>query len=305
MTSKEFIGKLSFRLVRFALFLARIMPVSMTYGLCNLLSRIGILLNWKRKKIALRNLVIVFPDKPLNSIKKIFHVSLKNMLKNYFEIAVIKGKKYTREKILSMCDAEGLDYLNKIVEREQGALLFSGHFGNFPLMMLWLAQKGYPVAAIYKEANNFPEDYFADIMRRYDLLPLKYTSDASLTVSIIRAIKQNYIVLIQNDQSVEDGVYIKFFNKWVPSAAGPTILAKRTGVPVIPGLIYRQKNNRHKIIISPEFRLISDEDTNEFIKKNIQMMANWVAKTIVEYPSEWLWLHNRWKREKKDPQQDL
>ena len=201
-----------------------------------------------------------------------------------------------RDGISEAADASGLDHLDHLVNEGQGAMLYSGHFGNFPLMMLWLAIKGYPVATIYKEAKNFPENFFGNIMKRFNLAPLKYESEASVTVAIIRALKEKKIVLIQNDQSHPFGIYVNFFNKSVPSPAGPALLAKRVGVPVVPAYIVRDKSNRHHIAVLPEIVLQQEDDLEKFMAINTQILIDWIAGILVEHPSEWLWLHNRWKR---------
>jgi KDO2-lipid IV(A) lauroyltransferase len=298
MAIKKLAGKASFQLVKLLLFLTRIFPVKFTYALCSFIVFVGSRLKWKRKGIALKNLQIVFPEKTDKERKYIFRQSLRNMLKNYFEIAFIINMKYTKEKILQIVSATGLEYLDELIEREQGGLLYSGHFGNFPLMVIWLAIKGYPVAAIYKEAKNFPDDFFGNIMKRFNVTPLKYKSDATLTVSVIRALKEKKIVLIQNDQSHPSGIYIYFFNKLVPSPAGPALLSKRVGVPVIPAYICRDRGNHHKITILPEIPLQQEDNQEKFMIVNTQILIDWIAEILKQHPEEWLWLHNRWKRAK-------
>jgi len=296
MTIKKFAAKSSFQLVKIVLFLTRVFPVKWSYAFCKFVAFVGSRLRWKRKKIALNNLKIVFPEKTEKERRSIFRESLRNMLKNYFEVAFMANGKYTSKKISEVASATGLEHLDKLKGNEQGALLYSGHFGNFPLMIIWLGLKGYPVATVYKEAIHFPDDFFGNIMKRFNVTPLKYTSDASLTVAIIRALKEKKIILIQNDQSHIDGIYINFFNKSVPSPAGPALLAKRVGVPIIPAYICRDNNNYHKITVLPEIPLQQEDDHEKFLLLNTQIQLDWIAGLLVEHPTEWLWLHNRWKR---------
>ena len=83
------------------------------------------------------------------------------------------------------------DSNNSTTERTgKGALIYTGHFGNFPLMGIWLALKGYPVGGVYKEASNFPGEFFGNIFRKFNMTPLKYKSDAALTISIIKALNE-------------------------------------------------------------------------------------------------------------------
>ena len=296
MSIKNFAARSSFQLVKIVLFLTRVFPVKWSYAFCTFVVFVGARLNWKRKKIALNNLRIVFPEKTEKERRSIFRESLRNMLKNYFEVAFMTNGKYTSKKISEVVSATGLEHLDRLKENGEGALLYSGHFGNFPLMIIWLGIKGYPVATVYKEAKHFPEDFFGNIMKRFNVTPLKYKSDASLTVSIIRALKEKQIVLIQNDQSHMDGIYVNFFNKSVPSLPGPALLAKRVGVPVIPAYICREKNNHHRITVLSEIPLQHEDDHEKFLLSNTQTQIDWIAELLVEHPTEWLWLHNRWKR---------
>jgi KDO2-lipid IV(A) lauroyltransferase len=220
------------------------------------------------------------------------------MLKSFFEFAYLADGKYTAKRILQMVSATGLETLDNLKAQNQGALLYSGHFGNFPLMIIWLAVRGYPIAAIYKEATNLPDDFFGNMMRKFNITPLKYSSDTTLTAAVIRALREKKIVLIQNDQSHPRGVYINFFNRYVPSPAGPALLAKRVGVPVIPAYICRDKDNHHKITVLPEIPMQHVDDIEKFMKVNTQTMIDWIAEILIKHPTEWLWLHNRWKRAK-------
>ena len=298
MTIKKLAGKASFQVVKLILFLTRIFPVKFSYSFCTFAVFVGSRLKWKRKKIALNNLKIVFTEKSEKERKSIFRESLRNMLKNYFEMAFIINGKFSAKKISEIVSASGLEHLDNLIDREQGALLYSGHFGNFPLMIIWLALKGYPVASIYKEARNFPDEFFGNIMRKFNVTPLKFKSETSITVAIIRALKANKVVLIQNDQSHPNGIYINFFNRSVPSPAGPALLALRVGVPIIPAYINRDKNNHHTISVLPEIPLQQEDDHDKFMLLNTQIMIDWIAGILVKHPTEWLWLHNRWKRAK-------
>lgn len=296
--TKDLAGKASFPIVRFILFMTRVTPVRCSYGFINFVVFVGSRLKWKRKFIALENLKIVFPELSEKERKAILRESLRSMLKDYFEVAFMINGKYSEEKISTLASALGLEYLDRIKREHQGALLYSGHFGNFSLMIIWLAIQGYPVAAIYKEAKNLPDDFFGNMMRRFNVFPLKYSSDASLSMAIIRALKEKKIVLIQNDQSHPRGVYVNFFNKSVPSPAGPALLAKRVGVPIIPAYVCRDKRNHHRITILPEMPLLQEDDHEKFLLLNTQNQIDWIAKILVKHPTQWLWLHNRWKRAK-------
>jgi len=76
-------------------------------------------------------------------------------------------------------------------------------------------------------------------------------------------------------------------------------LAKRVGVPIIPAYIIREKNNHHKITILSEIPLVHEDDLERYLKVNTQIHADWIAEILIKHPTEWLWLHNRWKLAKE------
>jgi KDO2-lipid IV(A) lauroyltransferase len=167
-------------------------------------------------------------------------------------------------------------------------------------MVIWLAVKGYPVAVVYKEAKNFPDDFFGTIMSRFGVTPIKYKSDPTLMPVILKSLKEKKIILVQNDQSHPHGVYINFYNKSVPSLAGPALLSLRKKVPIIPAYIIRDTHDHHNLTILPEMDVVDSSDRQEFIMRNTQLQLDWIAKILETHPTEWLWLHNRWKRARQD-----
>ena len=134
MTLKNTAGKASFHLVKFVVLFIRFFPLKSTYGLCAFIIFVTSGLKWKRKRIALDNLKIVFPEKTDMERKSILRDSLRNMLKNYVEVAYIVNKNFPAERILQMASVSGLEQLDTVIAGQKGALLYSGHFGNFPLM---------------------------------------------------------------------------------------------------------------------------------------------------------------------------
>ena len=296
MTVKKLAGKASFHLVRFFLFLSRFMPLKASYLLCRVVGSAISLPNWKRKGIALSNLKIVFPEKSDAELQVIFKESLVKLLKNFFEVCFIAGGKWSSGDVEKAVTASGLEYLDDVKASGRGGLLYSGHFGNFPLMVIWLAVKGYPVAAVYKEAKNFPDDFFGTIMGRFGVTPIKYKSDPTLMPVILKSLKEKKIILVQNDQSHPHGVYINFFNKSVPSLPGPALLSLRQKVPIIPAYIIRDTKDHHHLTILPEMEVREIPDREEFIIANTQMQLDWIAGILQMHPTEWLWLHKRWKR---------
>jgi KDO2-lipid IV(A) lauroyltransferase len=112
----------------------------------------------------------------------------------------------------------------------------------------------------------------------------------------IRTLRNNGLVFIPLDQNFgSGGIFVDFFGKQAATATGPVVLAQRTGAPILPCFILRQKDDTHKIIFEPSFHLIAAGTHEESVQTNIQKLTRIIESYIRRYPAEWSWIHRRWK----------
>ncbi len=295
MNSKKFLSKISFSIIKIIVFIVKIFPITISIKIADLIAYIAYKINWRRKEIALNNLKIAFGDqKTKEEINLIFKNSLKKIARNFFTIIFLLENKLKENDILNLFGVEGIGYLDEALKNGKGVIALSGHIGNFPLMIIWLALKKYEVTVIYKEAKNFPKDFYRNLMLPYGIDPIQYTSQFSVVSSVIKALNKNKIVLIQIDQNKPRGVYVEFFSKYVPTAEGPVVISRKTKSPIIP-IFAINENNKYKLKIYPKVKLDYNLPDKIFIQESTQILTKIIEDIIKEHPDEWFWLHNRWK----------
>ena len=59
--------------------------------------------------------------------------------------------------------------------------------------------------------------------------------------------------------------------------------------------IVRQHNKRHKIFIEEPYEVVQRETEEETLRYNMQALTATVERYVREYPTEWAWMHRRWK----------
>ncbi|MDP8213195.1 MAG: lipid A biosynthesis acyltransferase, partial [Candidatus Zapsychrus exili] len=72
---------------------------------------------------------------------------------------------------------------------------------------------------------------------------------------------------------------------------GPAVLACKTGSPIIPAFLIRQKDNTFKLFISDP--IYSPQTSNELVEQDmivsvIREYIRVIEKKIREYPTQWL-----------------
>ncbi|RPJ34156.1 MAG: hypothetical protein EHM27_17500, partial [Deltaproteobacteria bacterium] len=114
---------------------------------------------------------------------------------------------------------------------------------------------------------------------------------------ILRVLKKGEAVGILLDQNVswQEGVFVKFFGEWACTNEGLALLALKTGAAVVPGFNIRQPDGRYRVVFEPEISLIRTENKEHDLQVNTELFTGVIERYVREYPDHWLWLHQRWK----------
>ena len=285
---------------RYGLYIAGFILTHLSYSVMRFLGRIFIVIGFvflgRKKKIALESLEIAFgKEKSDDEIKELLKTCFYNFGKGIVEIIYfMTHPQMIKDRVV----IENKHYLDEALSCGRGVVAVSAHFGNFPLMLLRLAQEGYPVNAIMRSARDEKiEKYFEAARIRLGLKAIYSHPRRKCVVNSIRALRNNEFLFILLDQHSGSGgsVFVDFFGTKAATATGPVVFAMRTESPILPIFIVRQKDDTHKIIIDKPFVLEKREDEKEMIQVNIARITNIIEQYIRQYPQEWSWMHRRWK----------
>ena len=111
---------------------------------------------------------------------------------------------------------------------------------------------------------------------------------------MIKALKQNEDLALLIDQRDSSGLEIDFFGKKVLATDGFANLAIRYKTMICPVYSIRNQNNKFQIIFERPLRY--EEYKNYDVKGLVEMIhKKYFEKWITHSPSQWLWVHKRWK----------
>ncbi|MDP8265279.1 MAG: lysophospholipid acyltransferase family protein [Candidatus Aceula lacicola] len=273
------------------------LPYSVVCFLAHAFISAGFLLLGEKKRNAIESLHIAFAgEKSEDEIKNIFKMCFRNFGKGMIELIYFMAHpKMIKEKVVF----ENKHYLDEALSQGKGVIAVSAHFGNFPLMLLRVAQEEYPTNAIIRSARDKKvEQYFQKL--RTDLgLKTIYSHPRQVCVTdSIKALRNNEFLFIPLDQHFGSGgaVFVDFFGEKAATATGPAVFAMRTKAPIVPIFIVRQKDDTHKIIVEKPLSLEQCGNEKETIQVNIARITNVIEQYIRRYPEEWGWMHRRWKK---------
>jgi KDO2-lipid IV(A) lauroyltransferase len=272
----------------------KVLPESWLCNFFDFISVVGYYIAGRHRRIALDSLDIAFgKEKTRDQIKRIAKDSFRYMARGAIEVLYVIERPYLAKQKVRI---EGRAHLDKALSGGRGAILVSAHFGNFPLMLLHLAQEGYKTNAIIRRMRDQKMD--EHLLKKRDtfgIITIYSTPRKACVDRSLKALRNNELLFIQLDQNFgTGGIFVDFFGMKAATATGPAVFALRTGAPILPAFIIRGKDNKFKIVIEPAMH-IKREHSDTVIKDTVQKLTNIIETYIRKYPAEWGWIHRRWK----------
>lgn len=197
-------------------------------------------------------------------------------------------------RIIYSVAVDGIEHLHAAQAKGKGTLLITGHCGNWELLALVASMKVAPISVVVRPVNN---PYINSLVERTRKKYGNRVIDKKGALKpVMRSLKRNDCIGILMDQAVvpEEGYVIDFLGRGAWTTKMPALLARKTGAAVIPAFIHRD-NQGHRIMIYPEVKC-SDVEGEEAIKTDTETFSRFIEDYIREHPTEWLWIHRRWKR---------
>ena len=190
---------------------------------------------------------------------------------------------------------EGAEYLERAIADGRPVIALTAHYGNWELASILGAFRGYPPVAVARAQKHFP--------RLYRLL-ISYRESKGCTIvhkggamrRLMAALDQRRLVGIVGDQASRQGIFVDFFGRPAQFATGPFELAYLKRAVLVPAFIHRVRGPFHRLVIEPPIELSHEGERGEAIHNGVAWFAELLRRHVTEDPTQWLWMHNRWKR---------
>jgi Kdo2-lipid IVA lauroyltransferase/acyltransferase len=254
-----------------------------------------------RKSVTIQNIAETFPDKSPKQVRLIAR-------NTYIQFGINITEYMRQTKVTAKELAERFTFVNEHLfqqayDKGNGAILLSGHFGNWELMGGAIRSLGFPIVAIAKEqSNSLIDKVIANnrIAVRVETLQL-----GMALRGVLKSLRENKFVAILGDQDAHDeGVFVDFLGRPSSTAPGPAIFSLKTGAPIIFGNCVREPKGKYTVYLEE----VKTDDLEGVTEENIQILtqrhAKVFEKSIRKWPDHWFWMHKRWKTQPKDKQQN-
>ena len=266
------------------------------------LLRIGRALGWiaarvfgERRRVAARNLELCFPELDAGTRAALLEDNLRDAGVMLVEFALAwMGTRRAIERI--PVTFEGMEHLESARNAGRGVLLVGAHFSHLELCARLVSQR-IAIAGMYLEHSDAAFEWAIKRARlRYaDAMFAKHELRQT-----VRYLKAGGTVWYAPDQDMRgnDSVFAPFFGVQAATITATHHLARLSGAMVIPFFHRRTREGRYAIRLEAPLADFPGEDV---VADTTRVNAA-IERMVREAPSQYLWLHKRFKtRPSGDP----
>jgi len=249
------------------------------------------------RRRALEHLEIAFGDSLTPTAREhLARASFINVVRCFCELVKIEEIRVRREEYFEL---EGEAHAQTLLAAGTGAIIITGHIGNWELLGAYFAWRGLPVAAITRRVPaERVNQLLVDFRSRQGVETILRESPHSAR-QILKALKANALLTVVIDQETHaPSVSVPFFGRLARTPAVAASFAIRRDLPVAAVFIQRRGGGGHRITVSPPFVIERSDDKGADIAALTRQFNLAIEAQIRKNPAEWVWWHQRWRRER-------
>jgi len=269
------------------------LPRRLARALCTFLAFLSYWFWPRLRKVGLTNLRLAFPDWPERQRRKVLFGVFRNLGRMLAEFAHFPH--WNRGNIEKLIIYDGFENYAQAQSQGRGVLFLTGHFGNWELSSFAHGVYGYPCDFVVRALDNRLMD---ELINRYRCLGGgKPIEKGDFARGVLRAFGRGDAVGVLIDQNMlpGEGEFVNFFGIPACTTTGPARVAKKTGVPIVLGLvIWDAKLGKYRLRFDP-VEWINCQNPEEEILVNTANFTRLLEEYIRRFPDHWLWVHRRWK----------
>lgn len=185
---------------------------------------------------------------------------------------------------------------------QRGAIMLTGHFGNYELLGYTLCRLGISLNAVMRPADNPLINRYLVASRQAGGLELLYKKGVSAVAEEVID-RGRALCFIADQDAGRKGLFVEFFGRKASTYKSIGLLAMLKRVPIIVGYAVRVRRGFHyriaieRVIQPPEW-----ENQAHPLEWITQTFSTALENAIRRWPEQYLWVHRRWKHRPKQEQ---
>ena len=271
--------------------LSRTLPAPMALACGRFLGRLAFAVG-VRRNVCLENL-----ERALGPVHDA--PSRRRLARRTYEHVGMLAMEFLRHPVLSLearrgqVDFGGIDHMRRATQ-ERGAILATAHLGNWEILAAGAVAHELPLTVVVQRLRNRRVD--ALLWRSREELGLRNIERGMGLRRLQGELEARRLVALLCDQDAKRrGLFVPFFGVPASTPTGAAQLALRLGVPFIPCFGKRLPDGRHAVCVHPPVAVPPGLDEGAAVRFLMERFHALLEAAIRAEPSQYFWLHRRWK----------
>jgi len=251
-----------------------------------------------RRRVILENLHRVFgaavPEAEIIGLAQAHYAHLWRLAGEF-----VRFRWLSEQKKSALIRVDNVEALARALERGKGALILTGHFGNFEVATIAGLRHFPHMRGRFHFIRRAIRPRWLDALvnRRFRQGGFGVVGKRGSLDVILERLEAGDLVVFPFDQhaSPPDGIAVDFFGHPAGTFKSLAIMALATGAPVVPASSWREPDGSHVLRFEEALPLIECDKVNEEIRRNTRAYNAMLEILVLRHPEQWFWVHRRWK----------
>ena len=276
----------------------RLFPASAPAALGSCLGALLYVIDGKHRPLAIANIERALACDPGHATR-VARGAFRHFGRGVLEITALP--RYAGRRAERLLEVRGLDHLARAHAGGKGVLVFSGHLGNADLVALHQARLGFPADVVVRPLKHAAINALAIEWRERTgnrVLAMK-----GALAEVRRTLADGGIVILQIDQNMHNPprFFVPFFGRLATVTQSLGLLAVRYRPAVLPVVSIPRSRGRYRIVYGPPLALPDGGTAEERAWEATARATAILEDSVRENPESWLWQHDRWKDQPREP----
>lgn len=285
---------LEYVLFRAALAALRALPESWALGVGGALGWAAGSLLRVRRGVTDANLARAFPDRDARWRARVARGSYRNLGREAVAAFRFAGEPAARV-LRRTAQFEGVERLLSAARAGRGAVLLTGHFGNWELAGAAVAARGVELAAVStRQANRRFDDALVRARAASGVATIRRGDARREALATLRA--GRLVGMVADQDAGAGGLFVDFLGAPASTTRGPALFAVRTGAPLFLGscVAIAGAPGRYRCEVE-EIRCERTGDPGEDVRRLTAAHVRALAERVARRPDQYFWQHRRWR----------
>jgi Kdo2-lipid IVA lauroyltransferase/acyltransferase len=297
---QAWVDYLAYLAVRSVVAFAQMLSIEQSYALAGLLAWVIYKIDKRHRQVGIENLTQAFGDRYNDAerdqivrgvyrhfcmmLMEILHTPRKIHLENY------------RDRIELVGLARMMDHW---ITGNRPLIILTGHYGNWELAGYLFGLFGFPTVSVARTLDNpYLERYLRSFREKTGQSLVPKTGGFDQMVEVLQS--NRALSFLADQDAGQRGLYVDFFGRPASTHKAIALLAIEHKAPVAVGVARRVGPGfRYEIRCEEVIDPAELPGTADDVRILTQRFSSALERLIRQDPTQYLWLHRRWKHQPK------